>query len=73
MAQQVITVTQINEYIKRVMDGDQLCYRIDAAPKLQRIPEAELPQTGQRNLPVWGLLGGGLALIAAGIELQKRK
>ena len=24
MAQQVITVTQINEYIKRVMDGDQL-------------------------------------------------
>lgn len=53
--------------------GDQMLYHIEAAPKLERIPETQLPQTGQRNMPVWGLLIGGLLLSALGLLLQKQK
>lgn len=53
--------------------GEELIYNIEAAPKLERIPEPTLPQTGQLVWPIWALLGGGFGLIGLGFLLQKRK
>ena len=53
--------------------GGEVQYHVEGTPKLQRIPETKLPQTGMHILPVWGLLGGGLVLTALGLLLQKRK
>lgn len=53
--------------------GEELLYDIGAAPKLERIPEENLPQTGQLIWPIWILLGGGLGLIGMGLLLQKRQ
>jgi len=53
--------------------GDQVQYHVEAFPKLQRIPQTQLPQTGQAHLPVWVLMSSGLALTGLGFFLQKRK
>ena len=53
--------------------GDQLQYQIEAFPKLEPLPETELPQTGLIRFPVWGLTGGGFSLLALGLLLMKRK
>ena len=52
---------------------DQIQFEIEAYPKLERIPDEKLPQTGQHNLPVILLMGGGILLISLGILVQKRK
>lgn len=56
-----------------IMVGDQVQYHIEAAPKLEPLPETKLPQTGLIRYPVWGLLSGGLSLMALGLLLIKRK
>lgn len=50
--------------------GNEQIYHIEATPKLEPIPENQLPQTGQVILPIWGLMGGGLVLVALGLLLQ---
>lgn len=50
-----------------------LVYDIQSTPKLQRIPEPQLPQTGQLIWPIWILLGGGFGLVGLGFLVQKRK
>jgi LPXTG-motif cell wall-anchored protein len=51
----------------------QIRYNINAFPKLEKIREEKLPQTGQRKQQVWALMGGGIVLIGLGIHLRKRK
>lgn len=53
--------------------GGKLIYDVQATPKLQRLPEPQLPQTGQLIWPIWVLLGSGFGLIGLGYLLQKRK
>lgn len=53
--------------------NSQIRYEIDAFPKLEKIPEEKLPQTGQQKQQVWALMGGGIVLIGLGIHLRKRK
>ena len=52
---------------------DQVQYHIEARPKLQQIPEENLPQTGQLQWPVWLLLGMGMIAMGTGTLLLKRK
>lgn len=53
--------------------GEELIFQIDAAPKLEKIPDVHLPQTGQLVWPVWVLLGGGLCLLAFGVILRRKE
>ena len=53
--------------------GETVQYHIEAFPKIQPEPEKELPQTGQRNWPVWVLLFSGLAVTSLGTLLLKQK
>ena len=46
---------------------------IDAVPKLEKIPEGKLPQTGQLKQQVWMLMGSGIFITGLGILLRKRK
>lgn len=52
---------------------DQAQYHIEAHPKLQQIPEENLPQTGQLQWPAWLLAGMGLVAMGMGTLLLKRK
>ena len=51
----------------------QIRYDINAFPKLEKIREEKLPQTGQRKQQVWALMGGGIVMIGLGTHLRKRK
>ena len=53
--------------------GNQSRYDVEAFPKLRKIPQPQLPQTGQLIWPTWGLAGGGLLLTGLGFCLKKRK
>ena len=48
-------------------------YEIVARPKLEEIPHGKLPQTGQLNLLVWVMMGGGIFMTGIGILIWRRK
>ncbi len=53
--------------------GDELEYHIVAVPKLEMVPEGNLPQTGQLIWPIWILLASGVSLLTLGFALYRKK
>jgi len=58
--------------IPLVMNGETLL-DIVAEPKLERIPQDSLPQTGQLQWPVWMMGGLGILFAGAGLLIWKKE